>query len=73
MKLALTTCNTIKKLCTKVEGGGADVKEMLREIFGKGWRKEAREHLQRIQSKMAQSKKVYDVAVEVEKKWMSPK
>ena len=73
MKLALTTCNTIKKLCVKVEGSGADVKAMLREVFGKGWRKEAREHLQRIQTKMAQSKKVYDVAVEVEKKWMSPR
>ena len=73
MKLALTTCNTIKKLCAKVETAGGGVKAMLLEVFGKGWRKAARGHLQRIQAKMAQSKKLYDVAVEVEKRWMAPR
>jgi predicted DNA-binding ArsR family transcriptional regulator len=74
MKLALTTCNTIKKMCVKVEAaGGGGVKEVLREVFGKGWRKAARGQLQEIQAKMAQSKKLYDVAVEVEKRWMAPR
>lgn len=73
MKLALTTCNTIKKMCVKVEGAGAEVRAMIREVFGKGWRKEARGQLQRIQTRMVQSKKVYEVAVEVEKRWMSPR